>query len=56
MGLLFVLVERKNFLKEIRYAVVLLLAGIVVYMVRSLRRKEWPFGDSSSAAEHATGN
>ena len=44
MGFLFVLVERKHFLKEIRYAVVLLIAGIVVYMVRSLRRKEWPFG------------
>lgn len=58
MGFLFVLVERKNFLKEIRYAVVLLIAGIVVYMVRSLRRKEWPFADSAtpSAAEDATGN
>ncbi len=44
MGFLFVLVERKYFLKEIRYAVILLIAGIVVYMVRSLRRKEWPFG------------
>ncbi|MFI5111906.1 MAG: APC family permease [Terriglobales bacterium] len=43
MGFLFVLVERKHFLKEIRYAVILLIAGIVVYMVRSLRRKEWPF-------------
>ena len=54
MGFLFVLVERKYFLKEIRYAVVLLIAGIVVYMVRSLRRKEWPFagGATPSAAEH----
>ncbi|MGB9104015.1 MAG: APC family permease [Terriglobales bacterium] len=53
MGFLFVLVERKHFLKEIRYAVVLLIAGIVVYMVRSLRRKEWPFGAGArpSAAE-----
>jgi APA family basic amino acid/polyamine antiporter len=53
VGFLFVLVERKNFLKEIRYAVVLLIAGIAVYMVRSLRRKEWPFGEGGapSAAE-----
>ena len=43
IGFLFVLVERKNFLKEIRYAVVLLIAGVVVYMARSLRREEWPF-------------
>jgi amino acid transporter len=49
IGFLFVLVERKNFLKEIRYAVVLLIAGIVVYMVRSLRRKEWPFGKQADA-------
>ena len=35
LGFLFVLVERKNFLKEIRYAVIILIAGIVVYMVRS---------------------
>lgn len=56
MGFLFVLVERKHFLKEIRYAVVLLIAGIVVYMVRSLRRKEWPFADgATTSAEHATG-
>jgi APA family basic amino acid/polyamine antiporter len=48
LGFLFVLVERKNFLKEIRYAVILLIAGIVVYMVRSLRRKEWPFGEAGS--------
>jgi APA family basic amino acid/polyamine antiporter len=58
MGFLFVLLERKNFLKEIRYAVILLIAGIVVYMVRSLRRKEWPFagGAAPSTAGHATGN
>lgn len=48
LGFLFVLVERRNFLKEIRYAVILLIAGIVVYMVRSLRRKEWPFGEAGS--------
>jgi basic amino acid/polyamine antiporter, APA family len=58
MGFLFVLVERKNFLKEVRYAVMLLIAGIVVYLVRSLRRKEWPFAGSAtpSASEQVTGS
>ena len=49
-GFLFVLLERKNFLKEIRYAVVLLVIGTAIYMVRAARRKEWPFGDGATAA------
>jgi hypothetical protein len=44
-GFLFVLIERKNFLKEVRYAMVIVIAGIVIYLVRSWRRREWPFGD-----------
>jgi len=32
-------------LKEIRYAVVLLVLGIAIYLVRSRRRGEWPFGE-----------
>jgi amino acid transporter len=43
-GFLFVLLERKNFMKEIRYAIVILVAGVVIYLVRSWRRREWPFG------------
>jgi amino acid transporter len=43
-GFLFVLFERKNFMKEIRYAIVILVAGVVIYLVRSWRRREWPFG------------
>ncbi|HSB08876.1 MAG TPA: APC family permease, partial [Blastocatellia bacterium] len=43
-GFVYVMVSRQNFQKEIRYAIVLLIAGLVIYFVRSLRRKEWPFG------------
>ena len=43
-GFLFVLIERKNFLKEVRYAVVIVIAGVAIYLVRSWRRREWPFG------------
>src|SRR5208283_5857383 len=42
-GFTFILVERKNFLREIRYAVVILVAGLLIYLVRSWRRREWPF-------------
>jgi APA family basic amino acid/polyamine antiporter len=43
----FILIYRRGFLREIRYAAVILIVGIVVYCVRSWRRREWPFGSSS---------
>ncbi len=43
----FILISRKNFLREIRYAGVILVAGLAIYMVRSWRRREWPFRDKS---------
>ncbi|HEY8061526.1 MAG TPA: APC family permease [Gemmatimonadales bacterium] len=49
-GFLFVLIERKNFLKEVRYAVVIVVAGIAIYLVRSWRRREWPFGAPQAQA------
>ena len=42
-GFLFVLFGRQNFGKEIRYAIVILLAGLTVYMVRAWRGRDWPF-------------
>jgi amino acid transporter len=49
-GFLFILFNREHWQKEMRYAVVILLAGLVIYMVRAWRSREWPFGvvDSSS--------
>lgn len=43
----FILIYRRGFLREIRYAAVILIVGIVVYSVRAWRRREWPFGSSS---------
>ena len=40
---IFILVSRKGFLREIRYAAVILIIGIIVYCVRARRRREWPF-------------
>ena len=39
----FILISRKNFLREVRYAAVLLAAGLVIYAVRARRHSEWPF-------------
>ena len=35
--------ERQNFEKEVFYALILLIAGIAIYLVRARSRKEWPF-------------
>jgi amino acid transporter len=44
VGFLFILFGRENWQKEVRYAVVILLAGLVIYMIRAWRGREWPFG------------
>jgi amino acid transporter len=43
-GFLFILFNREHWQKEIRYAVVILLAGLVIYMFRAWRGGAWPFG------------
>jgi len=43
LGFVYVLVMRPNFLKEIRYALAIIVVGLVIYLARSWRRKEWPF-------------
>ena len=52
-GFIFILVARKNFLREIRYAVVILVVGLAIYFVRSWRRGEWPFAAHPAGAEAA---
>jgi amino acid transporter len=47
----FILISRAGFLREIRYAAVILAVGIVVYCVRAWRRREWPFGEGALVAE-----
>jgi basic amino acid/polyamine antiporter, APA family len=46
----FILVSRKDFLREVRYAGVILVVGVLIYVVRSWRRGEWPFGNHSLVA------
>ena len=49
-GFLFVLFSRDNFQKEIKYAVVLIIAGLIVYFVRAYYRKEFPFASAEASA------
>jgi APA family basic amino acid/polyamine antiporter len=50
VGFLFVLFSRKNFEKEIRYAMVILVAGLAIYMVRAWRNGQWPWGMAKGTA------
>jgi hypothetical protein len=47
---IFILFSRRDFLREIRYAGVILVVGLAIYCLRSWRRREWPFGSSSLIA------
>src|SRR6202049_1820315 len=52
-GFIFILFNRQNAMKEVRYAAVILLAGLTVYMVRAWRGEEWPL---HAAGLHAAGS
>jgi APA family basic amino acid/polyamine antiporter len=43
-GFVFILVSRHNFMREIRYAIVIVVLGTILYLVRSWWRQDWPFG------------
>jgi APA family basic amino acid/polyamine antiporter len=47
-GFLFILFNRNSWQKEIRYAAVILLAGLVIYIFRAWRSHEWPFDPADS--------
>ena len=55
-GFLFILISRKHFLKEIRYAAVILAMGLAIYMVRAWRGREWPFAAGLAAVDGVSGN
>jgi amino acid transporter len=54
-GFIYVLVSRKNFLKEVRYAAVLVVVGLIIYFIRARMRGEWPFGSVSEPPAVASG-
>jgi APA family basic amino acid/polyamine antiporter len=49
-GFIFILFSRKNFMRELRYAAVILVAGIVIYLLRAAREHAWPFAATGLVA------
>lgn len=43
VGFLYILFGRPNWQKEIRYAALILLTGVIIYMIRARKHSEWPF-------------
>ncbi len=42
-GFVFILFVRVNSMRELRYAIVITIVGVLIYLLRSWRRREWPF-------------
>ncbi|MFI5143070.1 MAG: APC family permease [Thermoanaerobaculales bacterium] len=53
LGFVFILLTRRNALKEVRYAAVILVVGLAVYLARAARAREWPFRPASGDAGEA---
>jgi len=49
LGFLYVVIKRHDSLREVRYAAVILIAGVIIYLVRSWRNREWPFKETLPA-------
>lgn len=43
IGFIYVLISRQNFLKEIRYAFLILVIGSILYFIRAKKKNVWPF-------------
>jgi len=54
IGFLYILFGRQNWQKEVRYAALILLTGVTVYMVRAWKQAEWPFRANPANAESKT--
>ena len=42
-GFVFILFSRANWQKEVKYAAVILLTGLILYIIRAWKESEWPF-------------
>lgn len=50
-GFTFILVKRPNAMRELRYATLVLISGLALYLIRAWRRREWPFGFQAAVGE-----
>jgi len=49
LGFGYIVMKRPDALKEIRYAAVILIAGLILYFVRAWRNRDWPFSETVPA-------
>src|SRR6202041_2446330 len=49
-GFLFILFNRADWQKEVRYAALILLTGVIIYMGRAWKDSAWPFAEKSKAS------
>jgi len=49
LGFVFILVSRTNSSTQIRYAAVILISGLAIYLIRAFRHREWPFAEQARA-------
>jgi APA family basic amino acid/polyamine antiporter len=49
LGFAYIVVKRPDSLKEIRYAAVILIVGLIIYIVRAWHNHEWPFPEPLAA-------
>lgn len=54
-GFLFILFKRENWQREMRYAALILLSGVLIYLIRSWKDSEWPFSKSLRAETLSSG-
>ncbi len=45
VGFVFIIISRTGSTKQLRYALLILITGVILYMLRAWPRREWPFGD-----------
>ena len=48
-GFTYILIMRPNFLREVVYAAVILVTGVILYIIRARHNREWPFGGALPA-------
>jgi hypothetical protein len=49
-GFVYILFGRPNWQKEVRYAAIILLSGVIIYLIRAWKHSEWPFRTLPEAA------
>jgi basic amino acid/polyamine antiporter, APA family len=56
LGFAYIVVKRPDSLKEIRYAAVILIVGLIIYIVRAWHNREWPFREPLAAPAEMRAN